>query len=73
MITFGSLMFGNWKYVWEYKNPDGIKEIIMSNDYQDFLQELKRFGQYDNYINELNAGIPDKEHLEQYTIFDYIK
>lgn len=72
MITFGYLMFGKWKYVWEYKNQDGIKEIIMSNEYQDFLQELKRFGQYDNYIKELNNGIPNKEHMEQYTIFDYI-
>lgn len=72
MITFNSLLFGNWKYEYKYKNEKGITEIIFENNYQEFLKELKRFGKYEEYISKINKDVPDKEKNEQYNIFDYI-
>lgn len=59
MITFDTLLFGSYTYVYKSKNYDrNIYEatnekhylIVFSNDYDQFISDLKQFSLYDEFM-----------------------
>lgn len=51
MITFKFLM-ANYDYEWKCQKEENKDMIIFSNNYIDFTDELKKYGEYDLYIQD---------------------